>query len=134
MQRNVQPSHNGLAARLGPVVGAFAWVVFWLVLAVILPTSTIARYVPEAAPWIPIACYALAAYSLVAGLRHLRAALGARSAASARRPKTPPGRPAAGAAAGPMGRSSGGGRSANDNPGGSGSLQARHRPTVQRMR
>ena len=133
MQRNIQPSHSSLTARLGPVIGAFASVVFWLVLAATLPASTVARYVPEAAPWVPIACYALAVYSLVAGLRRLRGAVlagrGRQSqAASTRSAGTKP-------ASRPMGRSSGGGgRSANDNPGGSGSVQARYRPTVQRMR
>jgi uncharacterized membrane protein YgcG len=137
MQRNIQPSQSSLAARLGPVIGAFASVVFWLVLAASLPASTVARYVPEAAPWVPIACYALAVYSLVAGLRRLRGAvLAGRGRQSQAKSQASSARSAgARPASRPMGRSSGGGgRSANDNPGGSGSVQARHRPTVQRMR
>lgn len=141
MQRNIQPSHSSLAARLRPAIGAFAAVVFWLVLAAILPAATVARYVPEAAPWVPVACYALAVYSLVAGLRHLRNAVRGRgrkvmAGISAGKSAGKSGaKPAGRVGAGPMGRSSGGGgRSANDNPGGSGSVQARHRPTVQRMR
>ena len=123
MARNIQPSQTSLGGRVGPLIGAIFSVGFWLALAALLPPPLVAQFSPELAPWVAIACYALAVYSLVAGLRHLRAMLGNRPR---RRPaKASPGRVGSTTAAPPK---------AKGQPSRGAAIAVRRPPTVQRMR
>ena len=123
MARNIQPSQSGLGGRVGPLIGAIFSVGFWLALAALLPPPLVAQFSPELAPWVAIACYALAVYSLVAGLRHLRGVLANRS----RRPpaKAATGRPTPAKAKA---------QAAAKNQRGSAAIAVHRPPTVQRMR
>lgn len=132
MARNIQPSQSGLGGRVGPLIGAIFSVGFWLALAALLPPPLVAQFSPELAPWVAIACYALALYSLVVGLRHLRGMVGnrsrrplARSAAS----KSAPTKATATKSRGQPPR-----QAAANAPRSGGAIAARRPPTVQRMR
>lgn len=134
MARNIQPSQSGLGGRVGPLIGAIFSVGFWLALAALLPPPLVAQFSPELAPWVPIACYALAVYSLVSGLRHLRGVLGRRRGGMPVKPQSATAQNPAirnAAVQNAAGRSTANRNAARGNSGLAGTSR---RPTVQRMR
>ncbi len=131
MARNIQPSQSGLGGRMGPLIGAIFSVGFWLALAALLPPPLVAQFSPELAPWVAIACYALAVYSLVAGLRHLRGMVGNRPR---RQQAKPPAKSAPTKAAATKARGQAPREAAANVPRSGGAIAVRRPPTVQRMR